>query len=35
MNDSQFFNKEFYYRILKKFRSRNHGEHTVQTQSKT
>jgi lipopolysaccharide export system permease protein len=35
MNDSQFFNKEFYYRILKKFRGRQRGEHTVQMQSKT
>jgi lipopolysaccharide export system permease protein len=26
MNDSQLFNKEFYYRALKKFRNRNHRE---------
>ena len=26
MNDSQLFNREFYYRMLKKFRSRNHKE---------
>jgi lipopolysaccharide export system permease protein len=25
MDDSQLFNKEFYYRMLKKFRSRNHS----------
>jgi lipopolysaccharide export system permease protein len=35
MNDSQFFNKEFYYRILKKFRGRNRGEYTIQIQPKT
>jgi lipopolysaccharide export system permease protein len=35
MNDSQFFNKEFYYRMLKKFRVRNRGEYTVQMQPKT
>jgi lipopolysaccharide export system permease protein len=35
MNDSQFFNKEFYYRMLKKFRARNRGEYTVQMQPKT
>ena len=26
MDDSQLFNKEFYYRMLKKFRNRNHPE---------
>jgi lipopolysaccharide export system permease protein len=35
MNDSQFFNKEFYYRLLKKFRGRHRGEYTVQIQPKT
>ena len=29
MSDSQLFNKEFYHRILKRFRNRNHKENSV------